>query len=161
MHKTIIAVYENHDDAIKAVEELKSKGFGKRHISLVGKLDVDDDMDSHAMSKATKGVGATVILGTTAGVLSGVGLIAIPGLGFLYGAGALVGAIAGFDFGAIAGGVVANLLLDGEKSIIADSYDEQLKAGNTLVVLKTTPEKAGAGMSALEAFGNYSDLKLH
>jgi hypothetical protein len=35
--------------------------------------------------------------------------MAIPGVGMLYGAGALVGAIAGFDVGIIGGGLVAIL----------------------------------------------------
>jgi membrane protein DedA with SNARE-associated domain len=56
----------------------------------------------HAMPVA---VGTT--LGIVAGALSGVGVFALPGLGFIYGAGALVGTIAGFDFGLISGGIVS------------------------------------------------------
>ncbi len=98
---------------------------------------------------------------TTVGALAGIGMIAIPGLGFLYGAGALVGTIVGFDFGALASGVVANLLLDGEKSRITDAYDEELRSGNTLVVVKINPDKANEAMEAVKKAGDYKDVQLH
>lgn len=161
MHKTIIAVYNQQTDAVHAVDTLKNSGFSKKHISLLGKLDGDDEFESKTMGKAALGVGTTMALTTATGVLAGVGMIAIPGLGFLYGAGALVGAVVGFDFGAIASGVVANLLLDGEKSRIADSYDEELRAGKTLVVVKISPDVADKAMEAVKSAGNYTDVQMH
>lgn len=161
MHKTIIAVYEHQTEAIQAVEALKSNGFSKKNITMLGKLDADDEFESKTMSTATKGVGATLAISAATGALAGVGLIAIPGLGFLYGAGALVGAIVGFDFGALASGVVANLLLDGEKSRITDAYDEELRAGNTLVVVRLSPDNADRAMEVVKATANYTDLQMH
>ena len=38
-------------------------------------------------------------------MLTGLGLFAIPGFGVLFGAGAVIGAFAGFDAGIIAGGL--------------------------------------------------------
>lgn len=161
MHKTIIAVYEQQAQAIETVEALKANGFSKKNITILGKLDADDEMGSKTMSTATKGVGATLAISAATGALAGVGLIAIPGLGFLYGAGALVGAIVGFDFGALASGVVANLLLDGEKSRITDAYDEELRAGNTLVVVRLSPDSADRAMELVKANANYKDLQMH
>ena len=161
MHRTIIAVYEHQAEAIQTVEALKSKGFTKKNITILGKLDADDQLGSKTMSTATKGVGATIAISAATGALAGVGLIAIPGLGFLYGAGALVGAIVGFDFGALASGVVANLLLDGEKSRITDAYDEELRAGNTLVVIRLSPDSAAQAMEVVKANANYKDLQMH
>lgn len=161
MHKTIIAVYEKQATAIETIESLKGAGFSKRHISILGKVDGDDELESKTVSKAAVGVGSTMALTMATGALAGVGMIAIPGLGFLYGAGALVGAIVGLDFGAIASGVVANLLLDGEKSRITDAYDEELRAGNTIVVVKSSPDNADKVMEVIKASGNYKDLQMH
>ena len=101
--KSTIGVYENHDKAVQAVVELKDAGFPVKQLSIIGKAEtevVDEKM--HIMPKdpiKVGGLGTGTAVGATLGILTGVGLFAIPGLGFLYGAGALVGAIAGFDFG--------------------------------------------------------------
>src|SRR4051812_48921534 len=108
-----IGVYDNHDLAVEAVEKLKNSGYPVSQLSIMGLMVtevVDDKM--HVMPKSnvkTAGLGAGTILGTTLGILTGVGMFAIPGVGFLYGAGALVGAIAGFDFGLIGGGIASAL----------------------------------------------------
>ena len=46
-----------------------------------------------------------IAVGSIIGILTGIGIFAIPGLGFLFGAGSIVGAIAGVDFGLMAGGL--------------------------------------------------------
>jgi hypothetical protein len=44
---------------------------------------------------------AGVVAGSTLGVLNGLGIFALPGLGFLFGAGAIVGGIAGLELGVV------------------------------------------------------------
>ncbi|HTO17134.1 MAG TPA: general stress protein [Edaphocola sp.] len=161
MNNTIIAVYEKQKDAITAVEKLKDQGFTQKHISLLGKHDSDDLMQSHAAKETAGILGSTVSLGVLAGVLTGVGLLAIPGIGFLYGAGALAGAIAGVDFGVIGGGVLSAILLDGEKSRIADLYEKELLAGKTLLVLKLSADDAEKGMETIKSAGNFKDVQMH
>lgn len=161
MHKTIIAVYKQQDYAVKAIKSLNEAGFTKKHISLIGKLPGDETNEEHTGKVLLRDSSVSLTLGVAAGVLTGVGLIAIPGLGFIYGAGALVGGIVGFDLGAIASGIVANLLLDGEKSLITDAYDEEIKNGNTLVVVKVHPEKADKAMETIKALANFKDVQMH
>lgn len=161
MHKTIIAVYKQQEDAVKAIKSLNEAGFTKKHISLIGKLPGNETNEEHTGKILLEDSSISLTLGVAAGVLTGVGLIAIPGLGFIYGAGALVGGIVGFDLGAIASGIIANLLLDGEKSLIADAYDEEIKNGNTLVVVKVNPDKDEKAMETIKTLANFKDVQMH
>jgi membrane protein DedA with SNARE-associated domain len=47
------------------------------------------------------------IVGPILGLLSGVKLFAIPGFGFLFGIGAVLGALAGFSLGIAGGGIIS------------------------------------------------------
>lgn len=161
MQKTIIAVFEKQQDAINTVESLKIEGFTKRHMTLLGKLDADDNFDTKATTTAVKGVGTGLALGGVVGALAGAGVFIIPGLGFLYGAGALIGTLVGLDFGIITGGIISNLLLDGEKSEIADVYDQELHAGKTVLIVKTSAERTDEALKVIQTQGNYNDVKVH
>ncbi len=125
-----IGVYENHDLAVEAVQKLKDSGYPVNQLSIMGLMEtevVDDKM--HVMPKSTinkSGLGTGVAVGTTLGILTGVGMFARPGVGFLFGAGALVGAIAGFDFGLIGGGIASALATVGIKDEFAKKYHDDL-----------------------------------
>ena len=86
---------KTHNAAVEAVKTLKNAGISERNLSILGKATVTDDNIHIASGEPAKlaaaEVGAAAVLGPVLGVLTGVGLFAIPGLGFLYGAGALVG----------------------------------------------------------------------
>ncbi|MNS50296.1 hypothetical protein D3C72_829400 [compost metagenome] len=161
MHATIIAVYDQQDKAVATVETLKESGFGKKHMTLLGKVDADDSLQSKMSTTAAASVGAGAIIGPVVGALAGIGIIAIPGLGFIYGAGALAGAIMGFDFGIIGGGIIANLLLDGEKSEIADMYEKELQEGKTLLIFRDSQEAGEKALEIIKQKGGYNDVTMH
>jgi uncharacterized membrane protein len=133
--KSIIGVYETHDKAISAIEELKKSGYPASRISIVGKADLIDN-HIHIKSNNTVEIAETsvgIAAGLALGILTGVGIFAIPGFGFLYGAGALIGAFAGVDAGIIAGGAVAiftSMGVDGTNAIV---YEKHLNEGRFLV----------------------------
>ncbi len=60
-------------------------------------------------------------------------IYAVPGLGFLFGAGAVVGALGGLDLGIIAGGIGSILVSLGIKEDYAIKYEEHIKSGKYLV----------------------------
>ena len=94
------------------------------------------------------GVGTTV--GAALGVLTGAGVFLIPGLGFLYGAGALVGAIAGLDLGLIGGGlasVLTNLGVDDEE----EKYHKQLEEGKFLLIAEGEQEEINRAKRLLQS----------
>jgi hypothetical protein len=106
---TTIGVYDTHEKAIKAVEELKRTGFPVQQVSLIGKAVVIDDLMHVKHNRRIKNVPAITgaILGPILGILTGVKLFAIPGFGFLFGIGPILGALAGFSLGIAFGGAIS------------------------------------------------------
>jgi hypothetical protein len=135
--KTTIAVYDSHKKALDAIRELQKGGYPVDQLSLIGQAEiVDKNMrvkSSQVAEEAEIGVG--VVAGSVLGVLTGVGIFAIPGLGFLYGAGAVVGAFGGLELGIIGGGLAAILTsLFEMNEHDALKYEEKIKEGKFMVV---------------------------
>ena len=135
--KSIVGVYDSQEAAVEAVRELKNSGIPVRHISLIGKAALTEKLHlskGQMLEGSEVGVGLTV--GSILGVLTGVGVFAIPGFGFLYGAGALIGAIAGFDIGLVGGGVVAIFTAIGVDETSSVKYEQLLQEDKFLVLVK-------------------------
>lgn len=94
-------------------------------------------------------------------MLTGIGLLAIPGLGFLYGAGALAGAIAGFDIGLIGGGIISALTIPGVKHDVAKEYETQLKEGKFLVIAHGSEEEVNRAKEIMHRHGTHTTLETH
>lgn len=163
--KSTIGVYDTHDDAIAAIRELKNSGFPTKNVSLIGKADaVDDEVvlkNKNIMNVATTEVGVGAVLGSTLGLLTGVGIFAIPGLGFLFGAGALVGAIAGFDLGLIGGGAVSALTIAGINATDTEGYEEEFRQGKFLLIVHGSEEELNRAKDILQSHGKHSSLRIH
>lgn len=135
--KKSIALFNSHEEAVHALGELKNKGIDLKKVSLVGKAEIVDDkihVKSNKALIAAPTIAGTVI-GSTIGLLTGIGLFAIPGLGVLFGAGAIVGALAGFDLGLVAGGVTTMLVELGIGEEDHVKYEEHIKEGGFLMVI--------------------------
>ena len=79
-----------------------------------------DRVEKAILSIATAG-------GAVLGILTSIGVFAIPGFGLLYGAGAFVGACAGLEAGFMTGGVAAILTtIIGVDKELAHRYEKQL-----------------------------------
>jgi hypothetical protein len=159
-----IGIYDTHDMAVAAAQKLHDKGFPMSDVTIMGLAeteDVDNKMrvSPHSPLKVA-GLEAGTVLGATVGVLTGVGIFAIPGLGFLYGAGALVGAIAGFDFGLIGGGIASALATIGVKDENAKKYHDALVAGKFLVVVHGNENHVNEAKNILNNNGHL-DLQTH
>ncbi len=133
-----VAVYNSHKTAVKAVKALVENGIPAKHISLIGKAEVNDDDNVEHIQKekiekttAVIGMGA----GTLAGLLTGLGVFTIPGFGFLYGAGAAVGAIGGFELGALTGGLFALLEDLGIRDDKFSDFEERLNKGEFIITI--------------------------
>ena len=160
--KTVVGVYNTHEEALDALRTLKEQGYIDAQLSIIGKVkNTGDDDESHLMNTAAKEIGVTAIAGSTLGVLAGLGIFAIPGLGFLYGAGALVGAIAGFDIGLIGGGLISALTLPGMNSDIAKQYDKELHDGKILVIVQGSEAEIAEAKEHLSGFGKHATLEVH
>jgi len=142
--KSKVAIYNSHEKAVKAVEALIKNGIPAKHISLIGKMHENDNNLEHVkkdtIEKGTAflGVGA----GTLAGLLTGLGVFTIPGFGFLYAAGAIIGTIGGFDLGVITGGVLTLLEEAGINKDKLNDYENRLNNGEFVVIIKGTENEA-------------------
>lgn len=163
--KTVVGVYNTHNEAIEAVKELKAAGYTNRQISIIGKIEDNvgklEEDDDRLIKVAGTEVGVATVAGTTIGILTGLGIFAIPGLGFLYGAGALVGAIAGFDFGLIGGGIISALTIPGMKDETAKQYESELQAGKILVIMQGNEEDVKKASETLTTHGRHTTLDTH
>jgi len=104
---TTIGFYATHEKAIEAVLLLGQAGYPVQQVSLLGKAVIIDDLLYVKSNKWIKNIPVTLgaILGPVLGILSGLNVMAIPGFGFLSGTGAMLGALAGFSMGIVAGGI--------------------------------------------------------
>ena len=137
--KSVIGVYETHDKAILALQQLQQAGYQTGQLSIIGKaVLVDKHLYVHANDNveiAELSIGA--VAGGILGVLTGVGVFMIPGFGLLYGAGAILGALTGVWGGFVTGGLVAILTTNvGIDEARAIRYSEHLKDGKFLVLVQ-------------------------
>ena len=124
--RTVAHLYDTYDHAQSVVTALESAGFSHDNVSIVANQGVADTYNSSttattgtlasdvttAPEAATgAGTGASIgtIIGGGAGLLAGIGALAIPGIGPIVAAGWLVAALTGAGAGAAAGGLLGSL----------------------------------------------------
>ncbi|RSK50696.1 general stress protein [Bacillus canaveralius] len=138
--KHIVGVYDTHEEAIRAVEDLKMQGYRSEEISVIGKHDDEvDEVTEATGTKAEEGLAAGAAtggaLGGLAGLLAGVGALAIPGVGPIIAAGPIAATLTGAAVGAGAGGLTGALIGMGIPEDEAGHYESEVKAGKILVLV--------------------------
>lgn len=144
MTQTITGLFDQYDDARRAVQDLEAAGIAHRDVSIVGHdkhgSDARTDAGQAASEDAGIGAGLGAAVGGAGGLLAGLGLLAIPGVGPVVAAGWLaataVGAAGGAAIGAAAGGLVGALTQAGVPERDANVYAEGVRRGGTLVIAK-------------------------
>ena len=99
-----------------------------------------DDTDTGAGGKRGAVIGG--MLGGGAGLLAGIGALAIPGVGPVVAAGWLVATLAGAGVGAASGGLVGSLTGAGVSGDEAHMYAEGVKRGGSLVTVRVDETEA-------------------
>jgi hypothetical protein len=143
--KTVTAMFDRYEDAARAVSRLEQAGIPHSEISLVsndpshrGPNAATDAPTKHDDAGPATGTGASLgtVLGGGAGLLAGLGMLAIPGLGPVVAAGWLASTLVGAGAGAAAGGVLGALTGAGIDEAHAHTYAEGIKRGGTLVTVR-------------------------
>lgn len=139
MKTTITGLYDNYDDASAAVDALEVSGIPSSDISIVANRAADSPGEGAAEGAET-GAGFGAAVGGVGGLLTGLGLMAIPGVGPVVAAGWLAataaGAVTGAVIGGAAGGIIGAMTDAGVPENEAHVYAESVRRGGSLVTAK-------------------------
>ena len=152
--QTYARLYDTYADATGAVNALEAAGFSDDHISIVSS---QHEGNSYSTSEAQTGAGTGASIGTIvgggAGLLAGLGALAIPGVGPVVAAGWLVAALTGAGAGAAAGGLLGSLTHAGVAENDAHVYAEGVKRGGTLVTVRADANRIARAKDIMNAHG--------
>ncbi|NLS45099.1 MAG: hypothetical protein GX969_05105 [Firmicutes bacterium] len=147
---SVIGTFSRRDEAEKAIHELKNKGFDDNKVSIVAREDKEGGAD---ISGGTVTGGA---IGGTAGVLAGLGALAIPGIGPII----AIGPIAAGLTGAVAGGLVGSLVDLGIPEDRSRFYENKVKEGKVLAVVEADDNQINDIREVYSKSGA-SDIEVH
>lgn len=158
MSRTVVAIFDQYENAEKAAREIKDKGLRTDDISLVAKHEGAEGNNNETTASMGRGpindnisdgVVTGGILGGLAGLLIGAGSMVIPGLGIIAAAGPITGLLSG----AVTGGVVGGLVDLGIPENRSRQYETDIKAGKVLFSMKTDDDKVESISSVLKTNG--------
>lgn len=157
MTQTVTGLFDTYEAASAAVSQLESKGVPHSEISIVSnnandRWSSDDDRVVDQTTANATGTGATAgtVIGGGAGLLAGLGLLAIPGVGPIVAAGWLVATATGAGIGAAAGGLLGALTGAGVSHEDAHVYAEGVRRGGSLVSARVSDDMASAARAVLQ-----------
>ncbi|MEO6025988.1 MAG: hypothetical protein ABIR79_03875 [Candidatus Binatia bacterium] len=142
MSQAVFGIADSEARAERIVNDLRDAGFTHDSLSILfpdrsGTHEFRHEAHTKSPEGASAGAGTGALLGGALGWLSGVGAIAIPGLGAFIAAGPILamlsGAAAGATFGGISGALVGYAVPEFE----AKQYEDRLRDGNLLISVHT------------------------
>lgn len=138
MHRAVFCTVNSAARANDIVDRLKAAGFSSNDISVMMADGTDTrqfakENETKAPEGAAVGAGGGAVLGGALGWLSGIGALAIPGLGPFIAAGPIMAALGGAALGGTVGGITGALVGLGIPEDEATRYEERLKTGNALI----------------------------
>ena len=134
----VYGIYNTRPMVERAVEEFKNANFRNDDISVLfpesgGTKEFAVEKDTKAPEGAATGAGTGAVIGGVLGWLTGIGLLAIPGLGPFIAAGPIMAALAGVGAGGLAGGIAGALIGMGIPEYEANRYEGRIKDGGILL----------------------------
>ncbi|EJZ18459.1 hypothetical protein NE852_31695 (plasmid) [Rhizobium sp. Pop5] len=159
--RTVTGLFDDYTDASSAVSALEAAGIPSNDISIVSNnADNRHGEDSNAGEGAGVGAGIGAVVGGAGGLLTGLGLMAIPGVGPVVAAGWLAATAAGTAAGAVAGGATGGIIGAMTSSGVSDEdanvYAEGVRRGGSLVTAKV-PDARVAEAEAILKRSNWVD----
>jgi hypothetical protein len=139
-NKSVFCLARDEAQAVRIVDDLRVAGFSNNDISVL--LPDKGSTREFAHEKGTKapegaitGAGTGGVLGGVLGWLTGIGALAIPGLGPFIAAGPIMAALSGAAIGATAGGIIGTLVGMGIPEYEAKRYEARIKEGRILLAV--------------------------
>jgi len=149
----VVGVFEQRDQADRAVEELRRAGFRDDQIgyAMRGTEPAADNNVTHSGSSAGEGLATGAVIG---GLVGAAAALLIPGIGPVVAGGVLASVLGGAAVGAAAGGILGALVGMGIPEEEATYYQGEFEAGRILVTVRADGRAAEA-QEILRRFGAY------
>jgi uncharacterized protein (TIGR02271 family) len=164
--QTVVGLFDSFSDAQAVVRDLEREGFTRDDISIVANdangeytsttretHKGDSESPEVRSGDTASGAGKGAVIGGVAGLALGLAALAIPGIGPVVAAGPIATALAGAGVGAAAGGLIGALTHLGVPEEDARYYDEGVRQGGALVMVKASGERASRAAEILESSG--------
>jgi len=134
----VFGIYRDRTSVENAVDVLRQENFRNTDISVLfpenqGTKDFAHEKNTKAPEGAATGASSGAVIGGTLGWLTGIGALAIPGLGPFIAAGPIVAALAGVGVGGAIGGITGALIGMGIPEYEAKRYEGRVKEGGILL----------------------------
>ena len=134
----VFGIYRDRTSLENAVDVLRQEDFRNTDISVLfpenqGTKDFAHEKNTKAPEGAATGAGSGAVIGGTLGWLTGIGALAIPGVGPFIAAGPIVAALAGVGVGGAIGGIAGALIGLGIPEYEAKRYEGRIKEGGILL----------------------------
>jgi len=158
---TVVGVFEDRDQARRAVEELKRMGFRDDQIGVVShdddRRDVGDKTTEGTGSYASEGAAIGAATGAGVGALWALGIAAglLPGIGPVIAGGLFASLLASAAGGAAVAGIAGALIGMGIPESEAQYYEEEFKGGRTIVTVRAE-RRYDEVEATLRRFGAYN-----
>jgi len=137
---TIVAVFEDRGHAEMAIDQLLHQGFSRDQVGIVmrhGEVKEAQTPTERSEQRAAEGAVAGAVSGGVAGAVAGaLATTLIPGVGAVLAGGLLTGILLGGAAGAAGGGYVGPFVALGFSREEETEYEQHLKAGRTVVVVR-------------------------
>ncbi len=145
--RKVLGVFQNKEEAISTVHDLKSIGYRNDEISVIAKnldsLDASGDgeklriQDPEDRSKFIGGLATGGILGGIGALLLELGVFTIPGIGPIIAIGPIAATLGGLVTGGTLGGIVGSLVEAGVHQEAAEVCEGYVERGDILMVVDT------------------------
>jgi hypothetical protein len=163
MFTSVFGFADSIPEAEKIVSELREAGFPPDTVSLLFPRDAHaEEILIEKGNKVSEGVAAGAstggLVGGALGWLTGIGALAIPGVGPFIAAGPIMAALGGVALGATVGGVTGGLLGVGIPEYEATHLEERIRNGEILVAVKVLTDLQKASAVNVLRNGGASDV---
>jgi len=134
----VFGLYRTRRDVENTVQALQDADFRNEDVSVLfsdtaGTKDFAHEKHTKAPEGSTAGAGTGAVIGGALGWLTGIGALAIPGVGPFIAAGPIVAALAGIGAGSVIGGITGALIGMGIPEYEAKRYEGRIKEGGILL----------------------------
>lgn len=166
--KTVVGLFDSLGEAQSATRDLITAGYSRDDIGVLAS-DATGEWSRYRTStlegpapmstlegaapgseEVRSGVGTGTMVGGLGGLLVGLTSFAIPGIGWLAGAGTLATTLLGASMGGAAGGLFTAVEKLGVPKDKTGYYAEALRQGCTLVLVRLAEEQVDEAMAIME-----------